>query len=258
MKMNELTQLFESKNSEQIKDLLTETFNELNQQDKEELIGAFKVALESTTSHKIVDRYSLIQQATALTHYPVRDDENIKWDEPLFDSDGFPNVLVSLGAREVVTRCSVAYVIWDRKTGVCKNADAQDLSISNTPMAPEEKRRREEVALQILNELRQKQLTLTDWIQVGNCQMRCVADTDTNDIGNRVAFIDKSALVRILPFTTNAEDNSKWLHGPKGIATLDAGEQARAWCDSKLVQRGFQFPESPDVIGRTVYPRPRN
>lgn len=99
----------------------------------------------------LVDRHEPKSMALAMTHYPVKPDEAIQWDQPLWDSDGYPHTLISISAREVVTRVSIAYVIWDRKTGLCtSHHDGDTMTIGNTPMSDAERQKRMDQAIETL------------------------------------------------------------------------------------------------------------
>lgn len=98
----------------------------------------------------LVDRSNLAATALASTYYPVRDDELIQWDQPLFDSDGFPHSLVAMNALDVVTRCSISFAVWNRKTGACKMPDTHGYTIGNTPMSNATRALRREEVLQTL------------------------------------------------------------------------------------------------------------
>lgn len=98
-----------------------------------------------------VNRDEPKSMALAMTHYPVRPDETIQWNQPLWDSDGYPHTLISISAREVVTRVSIAYVIWDRKTGLCtSHHDGDTMTIGNTPMSDAERQKRMDQAIETL------------------------------------------------------------------------------------------------------------
>lgn len=91
---------------------------------------------------QMVPKHDPQKAALALTSYPVKEGETIRWDRPLFDSEGYEHTLVSLGAREVVTKQSFTFSVWDRKTGRCHREGADGMTISNRPMSPQERSRR--------------------------------------------------------------------------------------------------------------------
>lgn len=92
--------------------------------------------------------------ALARTHYPPRAGELVDWSKPLYDSDGYPHVLIDLAAIEVVTKHSFTYVVWERKTGECRRKDCDDLVIGNTPMTEAERERRRAIGGALLDGLR--------------------------------------------------------------------------------------------------------
>lgn len=94
--------------------------------------------------------------AIARSHYPPRPDEKIDWTQPLFDSDGYRHVLVELGGVEVVSKCSFAYVPWDRRTGVCRRENSDGLTLGNTPLSQAERDRRRAQAQAVLEDLHRK------------------------------------------------------------------------------------------------------
>lgn len=101
----------------------------------------------------VIDPRAPIEAALRSTSYPVRSDESIRWDKPLFDSDGYEHTLISLSSREVVTKYSFAYSVWDRKTGACQREGCSDMTISNTRMSDEVREARRAGAGEVLAEL---------------------------------------------------------------------------------------------------------
>jgi len=91
---------------------------------------------------QMVPKHDPQKVALTLTSYPVAEGEAIRWDRPLFDSEGYEHTLVSLGAREVVTKQSFTFSVWDRKTGRCHREGAEELTIGNKPLSPQERVRR--------------------------------------------------------------------------------------------------------------------
>lgn len=98
----------------------------------------------------VVPRNDARAQALALSGYKVTDKDAIRWDQPLFDTDGFEHSLVALGSREVVTKQSFTYSVWDRRTGSCLRADCADLRISNEPLDEVVRLQRREAAGSLL------------------------------------------------------------------------------------------------------------
>lgn len=94
------------------------------------------------------------------SHDPTRKDERIDWSLPLFDSDGFEHALVVLGGVQVVTRHSFVFAVWDRRSLHLVHdpgmAGEPPLSLGNTPMTDEERRRRESNALAALRQIDQQ------------------------------------------------------------------------------------------------------
>jgi len=99
----------------------------------------------------LVDKSNRKDIALATTHYPPRAGESIDWGGRLFDSDGYEHSLVLLGGVEVVTGHSFTYCVWDRRNGTCLREGAAELRLSNTPMTDEERSRRRDQALEIIN-----------------------------------------------------------------------------------------------------------
>lgn len=58
-------------------------------------------------------------------------------------------------------------------------------------------------------------MRVSEWIDEDHCSMRIIAGADPTNIANRVAFIEKTLRVRILPFTNWREDCYNWIEGPK-------------------------------------------
>ena len=101
-----------------------------------------------------------------------------------------------------------------------------------------------------------KPIRVSPWtVYEGYCAMRFVEGTDPNDIANRVAFIEKTARVRIYPFEHNPEnDGANWEYGTCGCtcSSDDDVERAQAygfyppsreWCDRYLIRLGYELPD---------------
>lgn len=101
----------------------------------------------------VIDPRAPVETALRTTSYPVDAEEDIRWDKPLFDSDGYEHTLISLGGIEVVTKHSFAYAVWNRKTGVCQREGCSEMTISNTPMSEEVREARRAAAGEILADL---------------------------------------------------------------------------------------------------------
>jgi hypothetical protein len=93
-------------------------------------------------------------------------------------------------------------------------------------------------------------MKLTPWlVEEGYCAMRCIEGSDPKNIATRVAFIEKTPRVRIAPYTTEEDEQGKWLQGPKGSGGENGHipenklygffPKSRAWCDKKLVKMGY-------------------
>lgn len=100
-------------------------------------------------------------------------------------------------------------------------------------------------------------MKITQWIVYeGYCAMRCIEGTDTNNVANRIAFIEKSPRIRIAayvpdPHNTYLELGGNWKYGPKG-AGGSGGEipenelygfypPSREWCDEELKAMGYTW-----------------
>ena len=89
-------------------------------------------------------------------------------------------------------------------------------------------------------------MQITDWMpdpDAPHCAMRCIAGTDPAEVGNRVAFIEKTPRVRIAPFSEEG-DWKNWEEGPKGRAP-EYGQYApsRQWCDARLAELGYMMAQ---------------
>lgn len=93
----------------------------------------------------------------ARSHYPPRPQEPVDWSCRLYDSDGHEHVLIDLGAQQLVTKVSFAYVVWERRSGRCIShfeAVAGDvLTIRNQPLTDVERHRREVAAQEALRRM---------------------------------------------------------------------------------------------------------
>jgi hypothetical protein len=89
-------------------------------------------------------------------------------------------------------------------------------------------------------------MKLSPWTMVdGHCSMRYIEGTNPNDISNRVAFIEKSARVRVSPFDHSKDsmyDCDNWYSGFRGHSP-EYGEYqpSRDWCDNELVKMGYEL-----------------
>jgi hypothetical protein len=84
-------------------------------------------------------------------------------------------------------------------------------------------------------------MRLSDWIIIDeDCAARVLEGTDPEQVRNRVAFIEKSPRVRIMPFTEK-DDHLNWAFGPKG-SDYGHDEESRAWCDRNLTDLGYLLP----------------
>jgi hypothetical protein len=94
-------------------------------------------------------------------------------------------------------------------------------------------------------------IKLSAWMPVdgGHCCTRVIDGSDPELICNRVAFIEKTARVRIAPFTDQNEDWKNWQSGPKGRGGGDPEQDetygfdpsSREWCDSMLLALGYEL-----------------
>jgi hypothetical protein len=91
---------------------------------------------------------------------------------------------------------------------------------------------------------------VSDWIPYqGYCAMRIVAGQDPAQLGARVAFIEKTPRVRVVPYTDLVSDHHNWRSGPRGSSeAADGGPgygqlpASRAWCDAELARLGYDVP----------------
>lgn len=73
--------------------------------------------------------------------------------KPLYDNDGFQHHYVAGNSREIVTKISGIYVIWDARTGECLKQGSEGATLGNEPLPPEELDRRKMEGARILAEL---------------------------------------------------------------------------------------------------------
>ena len=96
-----------------------------------------------------------------------------------------------------------------------------------------------------------KAIRLSPWTSLdGYSAMRFVEETDPEYVANRVAFIEKTARIRIAPFTTIPHDSRNWKEGHRGsscsgdrdasvVMAYGFDPESRAWCDRELVALGY-------------------
>lgn len=83
---------------------------------------------------------------------------------------------------------------------------------------------------------------LSPWIEDDHCSFRTLYDTDPQDIANRVAFIEKTPRVRVLPCNHYAVDHKNWKEGPRGDGQECGRYQpSRDWCDERLKELGYEL-----------------
>lgn len=75
---------------------------------------------------------------------------------PLYDSDGYEHHFVARSGREIVTKRSGIFCIWDARTGDCLRSGVEECRLTNTPLSAEELARRKEEGARILAELHAK------------------------------------------------------------------------------------------------------
>lgn len=95
-------------------------------------------------------------------------------------------------------------------------------------------------------------MNVSEWIVVdGYCAARIVEGGDINNVADRVAFIEKTPRVRTDVFAGYAEEQGKWLQGPKGSGgNLETDgetiygfyQPSRDWCDEQLKEMGYHLP----------------
>ena len=97
-------------------------------------------------------------------------------------------------------------------------------------------------------------MRVSNWLvapEADHCCMRIVEGGDPANIADRVAFIEKTARVRVKPFT-EVDDFKNWRQGYKGTGgAWDSDHKAlgqygydlssRAWCDAELVKLGYEL-----------------
>ena len=85
------------------------------------------------------------------------------------------------------------------------------------------------------------------------CAVRIIEGGDVNNVADRVAFIEKTPRVRIMPFVWDDTDWQHWHQGPKGSGGGDGHlpenklygfyPPSRKWCDEQLISLGYELPE---------------
>ena len=73
---------------------------------------------------------------------------------PLYDSDGYEHHFVTRSTREIVTKRSGLFCVWDARTGSCLRSGAEGYYLGNTPLSDEEMERRKQEGARILTEIR--------------------------------------------------------------------------------------------------------
>ena len=97
------------------------------------------------------------------------------------------------------------------------------------------------------NALRGDGIKLSDWIPDPDgdyCSMRIIEGSDPEVIATRVAFIEKTPRVRVMPYVEidgYREVNEAWFAGPKGC-DYGADVESRGWCDQQLISLGYDVP----------------
>lgn len=99
-------------------------------------------------------------------------------------------------------------------------------------------------------------MKVSEWlVEDGYCAMRIIEGGDRENIGDRVAFIEKTPRVRVAPFDGDTgsciESDNNWMQGPKGCGGSDGEDPSnelygfyppsRNWCDAQLVKLGYEL-----------------
>lgn len=102
--------------------------------------------------------------------------------------------------------------------------------------------------------LRGDGIKLSPWTAVPGapyCAMRFIEGTDSDDIKNRVAFIEKTPRIRAAAMTDPDTDFRNWHSGYKGDDGWD--EESQGWCDQVLLQLGYIVPDPKSFNLSLVY-----
>lgn len=88
-------------------------------------------------------------------------------------------------------------------------------------------------------------MKVSKWVMQDHCSMRYLLGTDPEQIENRVAFIEKTPRVRVLPYNGDwLYDFKNWKEGPKGCAPeYGMYQPSRDWCDQQLLTMGYILTE---------------
>jgi hypothetical protein len=84
-------------------------------------------------------------------------------------------------------------------------------------------------------------VVLSEWIILdGDYATRIILDTDVKEVKNRIAFIEKTPRIRVLPYNSEYTDWTNWYYN-SGLGSCDRGldQDARDWCDQELIKRGY-------------------
>jgi hypothetical protein len=84
------------------------------------------------------------------------------------------------------------------------------------------------------------------WIVDGHCAIRVLNGSNSDQIKNRIAFIEKSPRIRLSSYTGD-NDYENWAYGPKGSSggnpeidlTYGFDPISRQWCDEQLTAIGY-------------------
>lgn len=84
-------------------------------------------------------------------------------------------------------------------------------------------------------------MELSEWMVVDEyCATRVLKGTDHRKVENRVAFIEKTARVRVKPFTEK-DDSLNWWQAPFKGSYMGFDQESRDWCDKRLKGLGYTF-----------------
>ena len=100
---------------------------------------------------------------------------------------------------------------------------------------------------------RNEKMRVSEWLVdpfAEHCCMRIIEGGDSENIADRVAFIEKTPRVRFKPYT-EVDDYKNWREGDKGRGgnlefdgkTIYGYYQpSRDWCDEELKKLGYELP----------------